>query len=56
MNDDYLPAEISEGIATVRTNRPETGNALNVETLREIERAFAELEADGRDGKKYLVF
>jgi enoyl-CoA hydratase len=44
MTYQNLLLDISDGIATVSINRPKALNALNKETLNELQRAFQELE------------
>jgi enoyl-CoA hydratase len=46
MTFQNLLTETREGIAFVTINRPKQLNALNAETIRELEGAFADLEAD----------
>lgn len=46
MADAAILVESAEGIATLTINRPKTLNALDLPTLLELERAFAQLEAD----------
>jgi enoyl-CoA hydratase len=41
-----LLVEVADQVATVTINRPKVLNALNAETLKELEQAFAALEAD----------
>ena len=48
-----LLVDITDGIATVTINRPNVLNALNSETLTELETAF--LELDGNDGVKVII-
>ncbi len=45
MNFNNLLVEMADGVATLTVNRPRVLNALNEETLLELEGAFAELEA-----------
>ncbi|MFQ5738599.1 MAG: enoyl-CoA hydratase-related protein [Acidobacteriota bacterium] len=47
---DNLKLEIEEGIALLTVNRPETLNALNRETMKELEAAFAQLREDAAAG------
>jgi enoyl-CoA hydratase len=46
MSYQYLKLESSDGIATLTVNRPDKLNALNVDTVRELESAFRALRAD----------
>ncbi len=48
MNYHNLQVEASEGVATLRLNRPEVLNALNVETARELVEVLAALKRDKR--------
>ena len=41
-----LLVEVADGIAVVTINRPKSLNALNSETLAELDAAFAAIEAD----------
>lgn len=52
--EDAILTERETGIAVLTINRPETLNALDVPTLLELERAFAELEAD--DAVRVIIF
>jgi len=46
MTYENLIIEKQEGIATLTINRPEVLNALNTETLKELKKAFCELDSD----------
>ncbi len=48
-----LLVEVNDGIAVVTINRPKSLNALNSETLAELDQAFAEVEAN--DAAKVLI-
>jgi len=43
---ETLLVDVKDGVASVTLNRPEVRNALNATLIRELERAFASLEAD----------
>lgn len=42
----HLDLGVDDGLATLTIDRPETHNALNAAALRDLDRAFAEIEAD----------
>ena len=48
MEYENLIVEIEDGIATLTINRPQTLNALNTATLKELSRAFQELEENAQ--------
>ncbi|MBW2056080.1 MAG: enoyl-CoA hydratase/isomerase family protein [Deltaproteobacteria bacterium] len=50
-----LLLDIAEGIGTVAINRPKALNALNMETLHELQAVFGELEEDDRVGVVILT-
>lgn len=43
---DTISVDIDDGIATVEFHRPEKYNALNTETMLDLQRAFAEIQLD----------
>ncbi len=53
MTDNVILSEVDGNIATLTINRPETLNALDVPTVLELERAFAELE--DRDDVRAII-
>jgi len=55
MDFKNLILEIADGVATVTVNRPKALNALNSETVRELDRAFAGIEADPEVGAVILT-
>ena len=46
MSYETLLVDVTDGVASVTLNRPEVRNALNATLIRELEQAFAALEAD----------